>query len=214
MNDLSQLNKNKENTKKSIKPKKQKSIGSGLINYGDVETQISTLNDGEQRQKCFNIFSDNFEEIIAWIGLNISSDGDQLMCQQLWDKFKKETHISQYQRLFDGGKYLSKILSIIVEMHKREKNWNKQIYDDSLLPTLLELEYDLGHITSWIIRTKGTATGSSIKIQNGDYKRLFVLSFTKYEFEKNIKDWCQLYVNRRGEHRDSEGKAKPQEMRL
>ena len=37
------------------------------------------------------------------------------------------------------------------------------------LPSLLELEYDLGHIRSWIITTKGTATGSSIKMQNGDY---------------------------------------------
>ena len=93
-------------------------------------------------------------------------------------------------------------------MYKRELNWNQQIYDDSSLPTLLELEFYLGHITVWIIRTKGHSEGSSIKMDNGDYKRLYKLEFNKDTFERNIKDWCQLYVNRRGQHRDSDGKAK------
>eukprot|EP01083_Nonionella_stella_P281791 959006_1 len=174
--------------------------------YGDLLTQINTLNDAQQRQTCLDLFQENHEALIAWIGTNIQRLSRSLRDTLLQES--EETDLTHLKGRIDAGKYLAKMLAILVLTNRRESSSEMTVFDESGLQTLQELEYELGHITCWIIRTKGSPSGTrSVKLNDG-YKLPYAFAFTVDGFERNIREWCQLYCNNRGEHRDSNGKAK------
>eukprot|EP01083_Nonionella_stella_P131384 399139_1 len=144
--------------------------------YGDLLTQINTLNDAQQRQTCLDLFQENHEALIAWIGTNIQRLSRSLRDTLLQES--EETDLTHLKGRIDAGKYLAKMLAILVLTNRRESSSEMTVFDESGLQTLQELEYELGHITCWIIRTKGSPSGTrSVKLNDG-YKLPYAFAFT------------------------------------
>lgn len=187
---------------KSVEEQKEVS----LLNFTDVKIQIHILNDVEQRQFSFDHLYHNKEGFIQWVNDNICNHG--MVLKSLWDTMSVDL---QSDDCFHGGQDICKIMAHMIQIFQRSNNWNFDIYDESSLTPLWQLEYEIAHFSVWLIRRKGDRVrglSTPVKVGNETVNhKAYRLCISAQRFQKEIGDWLLLYSRERGKDHSSTGQA-------